>query len=195
MNFLYFISDILFPVLDVSRLAVRNEDICMYLLEEGFLETIMIYLSSTPPNQLMSVRCIANMVRHSFAQKHIKSKLESIIASLINIQQGSVNLQIALATLYLNLTITQTVLANADECRIITEGITNFLKWCTDLEAFYRCIQGLGNLLCTPYGGTTSAQIISAESVLDKIREYSNTQQAIGFEKITECAKELLAAF
>lgn len=79
-------------------------------------------------------------------------------------------------------------------CRLTTEGLLELLKWITDLEAFYRSYQSLGNLTCTPFGPITSAQIISVDVVVDKIRDYMSAVLPTGFEKLNEIARDLTAA-
>lgn len=79
-------------------------------------------------------------------------------------------------------------------CRLATEGLLELLKWITDLEAFYRSYQSLGNLTSTPFGTITSAQIISVDVVVDKIRDYMSAVLPSGFEKLNEVARDLTAA-
>jgi phospholipase A-2-activating protein len=53
-------KNILFPVLDIVRLAVRHQDICTALGAAEFLDLITENLKSTPANQLMSIRFVPN---------------------------------------------------------------------------------------------------------------------------------------
>lgn len=186
---------ILFPVLDVARLAVRNEQIYIILnSSQNFVETLMKNLSSSAANQLMAVRGMANLMKHSSGRQDIYSRVQTIVDTLVDIKKGSPNLEIAIATLYLSLSVTQTQAADGECCRIVTEGILEFLKWCKDLEATYRALQALGNLTCTPFGSQTTAQIISVDYVMDKIREVAN-HRVNGFEKLSDCANSLLLSF
>lgn len=188
-------KEILFPVLDVARLSIRNEEIYNHLNPSSFLDNIIQNLNSTAANQLMSIRCITNLMRHETGRKNIFLRIEHIIEILKNIKEGSANLQIALATFYLNLSVAQVHVADQEKCRLIADGILELLKWSMDLEACYRSLQGLGNLSCTPYGQIANAQVISVDYVMDKIRELANTKHQNGFEKINECANSLIASF
>lgn len=104
------------------------------------------------------------------------------------------SLQIAIASFYLNVSVLQTELADQEICRLMTEGLLGLLKWIGDLEAFYRSYQSLGNLTCTPYGQITSAQIISVDVVVDKLRGFMSAALPNGFEKVNEIARDLTSA-
>lgn len=188
--------DLLFPVIDIVRLAVRSESIFTLLNATNFLDHLLPHMTTSLPNQLMIIRCLANSMQHAAGRQQIDARLVSLVEHINNIKTGSINLQIAIASFYLNQTITQTTgLANGDKCRILTEGIIEFLKWATDLEACYRSMQALGNMTTTPFGPETSALVISVDYVMDKLREMTNTPQAGAFAKINTVGKALLAAF
>lgn len=84
--------------------------------------------------------------------------------------------------------------ADRDTCRITAEGVLELLKWIVDLEAYYRSYQALGNLTSTPFGLTTSAQIIAVDVVVDKIRDSMSALLPSGFEKLNEVARDLTRA-
>ncbi|XP_073826829.1 phospholipase A2 activator protein isoform X2 [Musca autumnalis] len=189
-------SELLFPVIDIIRLAVRNESIFVLLNSMNFLDALLPHITTSAPNQLMIVRTLANSMNHAAGRKEVDVRLAPLVEHINNIKSGSNNLQIAIATFYLNQTITQTTgLANGDKCRILTEGLIEFLKWASDLEACYRCIQALGNMTTTPFGQETSALVISVDYVMDKLRELTNTPQVETFAKINKAGTALLAAF
>lgn len=85
-------------------------------------------------------------------------------------------------------------MADQEICRLTTEGLLELLKWIGDLEAYYRAYQSLGNLTCTPFGQITSAQIISVDVVVDKIRDFMSSVLPNGFEKLNEIARDLTSA-
>lgn len=188
-------KEILFPVLDVARLAVRTERVCAALMSTEFLENLLESLSSLPANQLMAVRCFANMLVHPYGSMHLEPMLPNLLQTVSKINKGSPNLQIAIATLLLNLSVSQMQYAKSEKCRRITEATLEFLKWCTDLEAAYRAMQTLGNITCTPFGTEAAAQVASLEAVASKIRGYATTDQPSGFEKVTKCAQALALTF
>ncbi|XP_013111115.2 phospholipase A-2-activating protein [Stomoxys calcitrans] len=189
-------SELLFPVIDIVRLAVRNESIFTVLNSMNFLDSLLPHITSSVPNQLMIIRTLANSMKHAAGREQVDSRLAPLVEHINSIKSGSNNLQIAIATFYLNQTVTQTTgLANGNKCRILTEGLIEFLKWATDLEACYRCIQALGNMTTTPFGQETSALVISVDYVMDKLRELTNTPQVEVYSKINKAGSALLAAF
>ena len=134
------------------------------------------------------------MMNHGFGRGSVESRLNEIITNIGGVRLGSGNLQIAIASLLLNTTITQLQLAEQQMCHTLTEALLDFLKWSTELEAWYRAYQALGNLTCTPYGQITSTQIISVDSVIDQMRDNMRTIHPNGFEKLNDLSQELIDA-
>ncbi|KMY87437.1 phospholipase A-2-activating protein [Drosophila simulans] len=186
-----------FPVLDILRLAVRNEAIFSVLNNShNFLATVIPQLSGSGANQLMAVRCLANSMSHATGRQHVMSRLAEIIELVGAIKTGSANLQIAVATFYLNLTISQTLnAAKSEVCHMVTSGVVELLKWTMDLEACYRSMQAIGNLTTTSCGQETIAQVVSVDYVMDKLRKLTSTPQDKNFSKVNSVGQALLAVF
>ena len=193
---MWFFLDLLFPVIDIVRLAVRSESVFAVLNSTNFLDALLAHLTTSAANQLMIIRCLANIMKHEAGRQQVDKRLAYLVERINGIKTGSNNLQIAIATFYLNLTITQTKgIANGEKCRMITEGLIESFKWAIDLEACYRSMQAIGNLTTTPFGQETSALIISVDYVMDKLRELTNTPQTGIFVKINSAGKALLSSF
>lgn len=192
--------DTLFPILDIVRLAVRDANVCQQLASttaatsSAFLDQIIENIGHAPANQLMAIRCIANMLSHQDGRDRVGARLTDIVGRVNRIMSGSANLQIAIATLYLNASVTQLQLADAEVCRQLTEAVLEFLRWTHEPEAFYRAYQTLGNLTCTPSGAVTSAQIVSVDAVVDRLRDHMSCVQPAGMERLNELARDLTAA-
>lgn len=187
-------KEILFPILDVARLAVRDQGVCTKLANASFLQLIVDNINHGPANQLMAVRCICNMMSHGWGRGIVEDRLGDIFDKLNQSTSGSANLQIAIASLFLNVSATQLTVADQEVCRLTTEGLLDFLRWAGEAEAFYRAYQALGNLTCTPYGAISSAQIVSVDQVIDRLRDHMSATQAPGMEKLNDLARELTAA-
>ncbi|KAH8413203.1 hypothetical protein KR009_008741 [Drosophila setifemur] len=187
----------LFPVLDILRLAIRNEAIFTVLNNtHNFLNLVVPQLGGSAANQLMVVRCLANSLSHSTGRQQVEARLPEIIEMVAGIKAGSVNLQIAVATFYLNVTISQTVgVTKSEVCHVVTSGVVELLKWANDLEACYRSMQAIGNLTTTSCGQETIAQVVSVDYVMDKLRMLTNTPQGENFNKVNLVGQALLAAF
>ncbi|XP_030555223.1 phospholipase A-2-activating protein [Drosophila novamexicana] len=190
-------AGMLFPVLDILRLAVRHEAVFSLLHNShNFLNGVLPHLDGTAANQLMVCRCLANALTHTVGRQQIEAQLPQIIELVSCIRAGSPNLQIAIATFYLNLTISQTLgAARPDVCHVTTSGIVELLKWAKDLEAWYRSMQAIGNLTTTQCAQETIAQVVSVDYVMDKLRELTNTPQDENFTKVNLVGQALLAVF
>uniref|UniRef100_A0A1B0ESQ1 Phospholipase a2-activating protein n=1 Tax=Lutzomyia longipalpis TaxID=7200 RepID=A0A1B0ESQ1_LUTLO len=182
---------ILFPVLDIARLAVRSEAICRALIDAEVFRTIVDCISDSAANQLMALRCLANMLIHQFGRDVVRKRLGEVLGRVSEIRKGSVNAQLAVATFLLNATVAQMTLADGDECKILGECILETTLWLDDPEAVYRCFQALGNLTCTPSGQEIIALTISSDSVIDKLKSFSSGIIPSGFEKLAKCSKDL----
>lgn len=174
-------------------MAVRDGNACTKLITPETLILIVHNSGCTPANQLMSLRCLSNMLIHSMGRDLIDTFLPNVLVSITTTQSGSANLQIAIATLLLSLTIVQLTKADQTQCQQITESIIDFLLWSTDLEALYRCYQSIGNLLSTPHNQIISAQIVSTDQIMDALRAHANNPKA-GAERISEIADDIMKA-
>lgn len=135
------------------------------------------------------------MMNHEAGRQQINTRLVSLVDHINGIRTGSNNLQIAIATFYLNLAVMQTLsLANCEKCRIITEGLLELLKWSKDLEANYRAMQALGQLTSTCYSQEVAALFVSVDYVVDRLRELTAAQHPPAFGKINDVGKLLFEA-
>lgn len=134
------------------------------------------------------------MVCHGYGRGLIETCLKNVLVAIGTTKKGSANLQMAISTLLLNLSIVQIGYAEQNQCQQITESILDFLLWNTDAEALYRSYRAIGNLLCTPHATEISAQLISTDHVMDTLRSNMSAQQQIGFEKINEIARDIVNA-
>lgn len=175
-------------------MAVCDPNVCAKLITQDILNLIIQNIGVGPANQLMSIRILLNMLSSGYGRGLIESCLTNVLVAISTTKKGSTNLQIAIATLLLNLTIVQLTMKEQAQCTQITETIIDFLLWNSDSEALYRSYRALGNLLTTPFGPTISAQIISTDQVMDALRENMSAQQSYGFERINEIARDIASA-
>lgn len=190
-------TESIFPVLDITRLIVRDPKACQELFEGDFLRTLLQHINHLPANQMMGARCFVNMISHGPGRAIITEHIRPIVEKLSPIKSGSGNLQIALASFYLNLSMTQLDKPSLDFCKVFSDAVGEFLEWATDHEATYRAYQALGNLMSIPGGqGTLVANHVRSNTgLIDKILLNISVEVA-GFGKLNECASylyELLA--
>ncbi|KAI8043598.1 hypothetical protein M5D96_004931, partial [Drosophila gunungcola] len=151
----------LFPVLDILRLAVRNEPVFSVLNNS---HNFLGILTGSAASQLMVVRCLANSLSHATGRQQVESHLAEIIELVGGIKAG--------------------MRPRRRSVHVVTAGVVELLKWATDLEACYRSMQAIGNLTTTSCGQETVAQVVSVDYVMDKLRELTNTPQAENFSKV-----------
>ncbi|XP_055612455.1 phospholipase A-2-activating protein [Uranotaenia lowii] len=189
-------TESIFPVLDITRLVVRDANACRELFEGDFMRTLLQHLNHLPANQLMGIRCFVNMISHGNGRNLVLEHIRPIVEKLRAIRQGSANLQIALASFYLNLSMTQLEKPSLDFCKVFSDAIGEFLAWSSEPEATYRAYQALGNLMSAPQVGSLVVSNIRANSALiDQILIAISTEVE-GFAKLNECSSylyELLA--
>lgn len=88
------VPDLLFPILDIVRLAVRHERICSILVTPEFLQKLVESCSHSAANQLMITRCFVNMMNHAVGTSLVQNRFLDIVRELCKIKQGSGNLQV-----------------------------------------------------------------------------------------------------
>lgn len=176
----------LFPVLDVMRLSVRNAEFCTKVGTSELLEFIVLRILTNAANQLMSIRALCNLMTHKIGRDLIDKKLNDIMTLIGSIQQGTPNLQNAIATFYLSQSIAQKELPSDDLCRMICIEIVQFLEWTSDPEATYRAYLALGNLVA--FNSQESTQILKAAKVVkDGLKSNKNSPH----QKLAEISSEL----
>lgn len=190
----FIFTENLFPVLDILRMAVCDSNVCAKLITQDTLNLIIQNISAPPANQLMSIRILLNMLSSGYGRGIIESCLTNILVAICATKKGSANLQVAISTLLLNLTIVQANYADQTQCEHISESIIDFLLWNTDPESLYRSYRAIGNLLSTPHASIISAQLVSTDQIMDGLRNNMSAQQQNGFEKINEIAQEIVNA-
>ncbi|KAF4517519.1 hypothetical protein B566_EDAN006521 [Ephemera danica] len=152
-----FFAERLFPVLDLVRLAVRNEDINTFLCTEPYSQTLISCIlrpNLTPQSpeltRLMALRLAANILAHK-AGENLATKNAEFLVSIANQlslpnTQPPPRQQVALSTLLFNLSVA--ALRGHPELRRVTLPISALvLQRLTDVEAMRRCLRALSNLL------------------------------------------------
>lgn len=188
-------TDSIFPVLDITRLVVRDSRACQELFEGDFLNSLLQHTNHLPANQMMTARCFVNMISHTNGRNIVLENIRPIMDKLSPIKAGSANLQVALASFYLNLSMAQLDKPSLDFSKVFSDAVADFLEWSTDNEAIYRGYQALGNLMSTPQGTLVANHLRSNSALIDRIL-VSISAEVTGYAKLNECASylyELLA--
>ncbi|CRL05013.1 CLUMA_CG018161, isoform A [Clunio marinus] len=178
-------SEKLFPVLDVVRLIVRNQQICSSLSLK-FIESIMKNLTTTPPNQLMSIRALCNIIVHDWGRGIVEGNVIQITDQILKMTQGNGNLQIAIGTFFLNQSILQKDSPSDEITTTLSIGIVKFLEWASDPEATFRVYQALGNLITF-----NSSSVLSIIKSVDRFKSDVERNLQAQLSKLAEISLEL----
>lgn len=119
-------------------MAVCDAATCSKLITQDVLNLIIQNIGVPPANQLMSIRILSNMLSHGYGRGLIETCLANVLVAVSTTKKGSANLCIAIATLFLNLTVVQLGYADETQCQHTAESIIDFLLWNADAEALYR---------------------------------------------------------
>lgn len=193
--------DIVFPVLDVTRLAVRNaainSDLCSGQMGDQLIDHLQRFLQpdSLPANQMLSVRTLCNMLTHpegeALALKH-KDYLLSIL--LTSAPSPNKHMQVALSTLLLNLAVafnrTQDTVGRAQA----VEAATVVIPHSSDSEALFRGLVALGTLVWDADTMQDKSELIG---IVNSSKELSSLLEKLSagssMNKVTQCASQVCA--
>lgn len=194
-------QDIVFPVLDIVRLAVRNADInsdlCSGLMGDQLIGHLQRFLvsDSLTANQMLSLRILCNMLSHpegeALALRH-KDYLLSVVFDLT--PPFNKQMQIALSTLLLNLAVafnrTRDSLGRARA--VVASSV--ILPCLSDSEALFRGLVALGTLIWDADTLQDKTELIESVNnskgmvtLLDKLSGGSS------MDKVTQCAAQVSA--
>uniref|UniRef100_A0A2M4AL06 Putative phospholipase a2-activating protein n=1 Tax=Anopheles triannulatus TaxID=58253 RepID=A0A2M4AL06_9DIPT len=186
-------TELLFPIIDITRLVVREPRACQELFDAAFIGVFLQHANHLPANQLMAARCFTNMVSHGAGRTIVVEHLRPIVDRLATIRAGSANLQIALASFYLNLSMTQLEkLSSVEFCKVLATTVADLAGWLTDNEATYRCYQTFGNLLSVKGATDAVSDVLKSQTELTERILFHVSSELPNFAKLNECASYLI---
>lgn len=190
-------QDIVFPVLDITRLAVRNEGINRSLCgsESGnyLFNVLRKYLvpEALPANQMLSLRIVTNMMCHKpgenlvMKEKHLFLFIIRKLAS----SKATKNLQVALATLLLNLSVAFIRFKDMDCQREAVATLSLIMPALTESESVLRGLVALGTLL---QNDRNLQEELSPET-MNRLRIIAKSTSDNGMSKAVSCASQILS--
>lgn len=126
------------------------------------------------------------MMNHGWGRGLIELKINEVSNIISQVSKGTVNLQIAISTFYLNATISQHTLPSDEICTTLVINLIKLFSWISDEEAAFRACLALGNLV--KFNGPNVSPIIkSVDEFLDKLKG----SKMSGMGKLSEIATEL----
>ncbi|KAK7867192.1 hypothetical protein R5R35_008386 [Gryllus longicercus] len=200
-------QDILFPVLDVTRLAVRNEEVNQELCSGETGNQMFSYLQkflvpgSSSTNQMLTLRILSNMLAHPSGEQLVLNHRDYILSALSALAAPfNKHMQVAIATLLLNLAVTLEKVKNKGSRSHSVQVTAALLPLLSDAEAQFRTLVTLGTLLWEAEDSETQLQLIglvtTTSDVLDVLNKLvhteinSNVDQAV--QKVSQCAVQIV---
>ncbi|CAH2075514.1 unnamed protein product, partial [Iphiclides podalirius] len=190
-------KEILFPVLDITRLAIRRKDINGQIFDTTFGPNFVKYLlsllspESLPANQMLTMRVLVNAFSDLPGEMLVLAARESVVHCIICLTQLSNNAQIAATSLLLNLSV---ALAQQADNLDLADCVIHLLNRITDNEAYFRGLVALGTLLTeSPQKLHIQTKVVSNALLHNKLK--ANCVGAPGDaiqKKITICSQEIV---
>ncbi|XP_041041784.1 phospholipase A-2-activating protein isoform X2 [Carcharodon carcharias] len=187
-------EDIVFPVLDILRLAMRhpavNEHFCSGNYSTQFSNYLLnkINLQGKPANQMLVLRTVCNCFSSpSYGSKLMMSLRDTVLSQAIEMRSTSnKNVHIALSTLILNYAVNlhagNDIEGKANCLSIISAAI----EAVQDYEAIFRLLVALGTIISNDPNALQLAQSLGVDS---QIRKYSSVTDPA---KVGDCCRLVL---
>ncbi|XP_078425528.1 phospholipase A-2-activating protein isoform X3 [Cetorhinus maximus] len=187
-------EDIVFPVLDILRLAMRhpavNEHFCSGNYSTQFSNYLLnkINLQGKPANQMLVLRTVCNCFSSpSYGSKLMMSLRDTVLSQAIEMRSTSnKNVHIALSTLILNYAVNlhagNDIEGKANCLSIISAAI----EAVQDYEAVFRLLVALGTIISNDPNALQLAQSLGVDS---QIRKYSSVSDPA---KVGDCCRLVL---
>ncbi|KAH9634238.1 hypothetical protein HF086_012700 [Spodoptera exigua] len=167
-------KEILFPVLDITRLAVRNKEINGQIFDTSYGPTFIKYLLSLlgpdnlPANQMLTMRVLVNAF----------SDLPG-------------EMLIAATSLLLNLSV---ALAQQPDSVDLADCLVQLLPRITDNEAYFRGLVALGTLLAeSPNKLQIQTRIVSSTQLHNRLKKDSGNTMDQNYAKIATLSQQVLS--
>ncbi|XP_045764528.1 phospholipase A-2-activating protein [Maniola jurtina] len=188
-------KEILFPVLDITRLAVRNKEINGQIFDTthgpNFVKYLLTLLTpdNLPANTMLAMRVLVNAFSDLPGEMLVLAARESVVHAIISLTHLNNNTQIAAASLLLNLSV---ALAQQTDNMELAECIVDLLTKITDNEAYFRALVALGTLLAeAPNKLIVQTKIVSNIQLHNKLKRDSSEVNP-SFKKICICSQQIL---
>ncbi|XP_020296420.1 phospholipase A-2-activating protein-like [Pseudomyrmex gracilis] len=193
-------NNIVFPALDIARLTVLLKEVNDHLCTEELLPIIRRHIKpdSTPSNQMLTFRLIANMFQHEKGEKLGFNYRDEILESLLNLQfLGNKNNQVAISTYILNLIVALNKYNDMPGRTRALNVLFTILLRLNEPEAIFRALVGLGTLLAATSDPNERNELINtvrqSESTLNVLATFSeNSTDVSTTNKVANCSKQII---
>nr|XP_006629800.1 PREDICTED: phospholipase A-2-activating protein isoform X1 [Lepisosteus oculatus] len=186
-------EDIVFPALDILRLAVRhpvvNETLCNEKEGIQFCNHLLklMALQGKPANQMLVLRTLCNCFLGQWGQMLMMSQRETVMSQAMELKAvANKNIHIALATLVLNYAGCLHKLSDLEGKAQCLSMVSTVLEVVQDKEAVFRLLVALGTTVTNDSTAKDLAQSLGVKSQITKFSTVSDPA------KVGECCSLLL---
>ncbi|XP_076758177.1 phospholipase A2 activator protein isoform X1 [Xylocopa sonorina] len=191
-------DDVLFPVLDVTRLAVLCKEVNDVLCTEELLQIVKKHIrpDALPSNQMLTFRLLANMFSHERGEKLCLSCKDEILKLLSELESlANKNNQVAISTYILNLTVALNKYNDTLGKTQCLNAMFSVLPRLNESEALFRTLVALGTLVSTTPNLEDRNNLIEAirqsEVALNILHTMSDT--TVPTNKLANCSKQIIS--
>ncbi|XP_071874817.1 phospholipase A2 activator protein [Bombus fervidus] len=191
-------DDVLFPVLDITRLAVLCREVNDVLCTEELLQIVKKHIESNalPSNQMLTFRLLANMFSHERGEKLCLSSKDEILKLLSELESlTNKNNQVAISTYILNLTVALNKYNDTLGKTQCLNAMISVLPRLNEPEAVFRTLVAMGTLLSTTSNSEDQNNLIKAvrqsEVALNILQTMSEIR--VPTNKLANCSKQIIS--
>ncbi|XP_043601980.1 phospholipase A-2-activating protein [Bombus pyrosoma] len=191
-------DDVLFPVLDITRLAVLCREVNDVLCTEELLQIVKKHIETNalPSNQMLTFRLLANMFSHERGEKLCLNSKDEILKLLSELESlTNKNNQVAISTYILNLTVALNKYNDTLGKTQCLNAMFFVLPRLNEPEAVFRTLVAMGTLLSTTSNSEDQNNLIKAvrqsEVTLNILQTMSEIQ--VSTNKLANCSKQIIS--
>ena len=192
-QFLLFLSDFVFPALDILRLCIKQRETNQaFCASDNILEDMFSYWSpeSSAANQILSLKVVCNMFAQPIGCKLVMDNRDRIIEKAMTCKSSrNKNVQVAMTTLFLNFSIGLFGSLNLEGKSQCLSAAATMLETGLDPEASFRCLVAMGTLI---HKDESLLNLAISLNVPAMVGSLINAQDV---KKLSECASLLSQLF
>lgn len=194
-------DDTVFPVLDITRLAVLQKEANDSLCTDELFETIQKHIkpNANPNNQMLVFRLLANMFSHEKGEKLCLSHKDDVLVQVLQLDSlGTKSNQIAVTSYILNAVVALNKYNDMLGKTQFLNAIVCILPRLNDVEATFRALVALGTLISGTSNTDERSQLITAvrdSEVILKALETMSAKSVTGSaaaNKLADCSRHII---
>lgn len=193
-------ENLVFPALDIARLAVLHKDINEQISTPDMLKIIDKHIKpgAIASNQMLTFRLLANLFHHEKGENFCLSYKDDILKAVCNLNSlGNKHNQIAISTYMLNLIVALNKCNDTSSKIRILNIMFMVLPRINEPEAVFRALVGLGTLLAATLNPDERNELIKAvrqsEKILDLLKTMSENAHDVNIQKkVANCSKQII---